>query len=37
MDKKIMLVTGASFGMGKQTAKELAGMGHKVYAAARGV
>ena len=37
MDRKIILVTGASAGMGKETAKKLAGMGHKVYAAARRV
>lgn len=37
MDRKIILVTGASSGMGKETARELAGMGHKVYGAARRV
>jgi short-subunit dehydrogenase len=37
VDKKVILVTGGSSGMGKETAKVLAGMGHKVYAAARRV
>lgn len=37
MEKKVVLVTGASAGMGKETAKQLAGMGYKVYGAARRV
>ena len=37
MSAKVILVTGASSGMGKETAKILASMGHRVYAAARRV
>jgi len=37
MEKKVVLVTGASAGMGKETAKQLAQMGYKVYGAARRV
>ena len=32
---KVILITGASSGMGKETAKQLIGEGHSVYAAAR--
>lgn len=35
MDKKVILITGASSGMGKATAKKLIEDGHIVYAAAR--
>ncbi|MBR1766595.1 MAG: SDR family NAD(P)-dependent oxidoreductase [Bacteroidales bacterium] len=35
MEKKVILVTGASSGIGYDTAKALASRGHKVYAAAR--
>lgn len=35
MDKKVILLTGGSSGIGFETAKRLAGMGHIVYAAAR--
>ncbi len=37
MEKKIVLITGASSGMGKEAAKILAKQGHKVYAGARSV
>ena len=33
--KKVVLITGASSGMGKVTAKELVRQGHTVYAVAR--
>ena len=35
MDKKVILLTGASSGIGYQTAKDLASLGHTVYAVAR--
>jgi len=35
MSKKVILVTGASSGMGKETAKALIQQGHTVYAVAR--
>ncbi len=35
MNKKVILITGASSGMGKETAKVLIQSGHKVYAVAR--
>ena len=35
MDKKVILLTGASSGIGYQTAKDLASLGHAVYAVAR--
>ena len=35
MKQKVILLTGASSGMGYQTAVELAQQGHKVYGAAR--
>ena len=35
MDKKVILLTGASSGIGYQTAKDLAQLGHTVYAVAR--
>lgn len=34
-DKKVILISGASSGMGKEAAKRLAEQGHQVYAAAR--
>ena len=37
MKKKVILITGASSGMGYETAKELAQQGNKVYGAARQV
>lgn len=37
MEKKVILITGASSGMGKETAKALVRQGHVVYAAARRV
>lgn len=37
MEKKVILITGASSGMGYETAKELAQQGNKVYGAARRV
>lgn len=37
MSAKVILVTGASSGMGRETAIKLASMGHRVYAAARRV
>lgn len=37
MNSKVILVTGASSGMGRESAIKLAEMGHKVYAAARRV
>ncbi|GHV97557.1 oxidoreductase [Lactobacillus nasalidis] len=37
MEKKVILITGASSGMGYEAAKELAGQGNKVYGAARRV
>lgn len=36
-DKKVILVTGASSGMGRETALKLIGQGHTVYGAARRV
>lgn len=35
MSKKVILITGASSGMGKESAKALIRKGHAVYAAAR--
>ncbi len=35
MDKKVILLTGASSGIGHRTAKDLAQLGHTVYAVAR--
>ena len=35
MSKKVILITGASSGMGKETAKVLINQGHKVYTVAR--
>lgn len=35
MNKKVILLTGASSGIGYQTAKDLASLGHTVYAVAR--
>lgn len=35
MSKKVILITGASSGMGKETAKALIGQGHTVYTVAR--
>lgn len=35
MSKKVILITGASSGMGKETAKELLQQGHTVYSVAR--
>lgn len=35
MSKKVILITGASSGMGKETAKSLIQQGHKVYTVAR--
>lgn len=35
MSKKVILITGASSGMGKETAKALIGQGHSVYTVAR--
>jgi Short-chain dehydrogenases of various substrate specificities len=35
MGKKVILITGASSGMGKETAKALIGQGHTVYTVAR--
>ncbi len=35
MEKKVILITGASSGMGKEAAKALIQQGHKVYAVAR--
>lgn len=35
MNKKVILITGASSGMGKETAKSLIQQGHKVYTVAR--
>ncbi|WP_111671060.1 oxidoreductase [Algoriphagus litoralis] len=35
MDRKVILITGASSGMGKETAKALIGQGHTVYTVAR--
>lgn len=37
MEKKVILITGASSGIGYETAKELAQQGNKVYGAARQV
>ena len=37
VDKKAILITGASSGMGFEAAKELALQGHSVYGAARRV
>ena len=36
-NKKVILVTGASSGMGKISAQDLIKAGHKVYAVARSV
>ena len=37
MESKVILLTGASSGIGFQTAEHLAKQGHKVYGAARRV
>ena len=37
MEKKVIILTGASSGIGFQTAEELARLGHVVYGAARRV
>ena len=37
MDRKVILITGASSGIGYEAALRLAGQGHKVYGAARRV
>ena len=37
MNKKVIVITGASFGMGKDTAKDLINLGHKVYCLSRNI